>query len=461
MDLAFDIMGICVALGLLGVPVYLGVFRFRRHRTLGRARVRFKARWGGSLERSPSKWGRGPLYRFRDDGEAFSMDVSGRRIDIEQSLRTFSHPWTWVAVSAAVKGAGSGDVSIEGRVGALHARTLFGQQAPPSGDEVFDATLNVQGSLPSLVAFLNADRRAILLRLAGSGGRFRQGRVTLVRKGLMVDVTKLEAAVADAVEWARVLTPAEDGLAAQLGANALQDDLLDVRRKNLDGLILYYGHSEVARTVCEELVTHDAVSLRLISALHLGPAATQALLSLTDPAHPVNVRTEATGGLHRCPGADVEQRLLELLSAPSRELRRGALFSVGKLRILAARGPLLTRFLEADSEERRWMAPVLAELSLVGDADVTGLLLQGLEQNEKGSPAPFVRALGDLAGVDAVELLMKALAGGFEADGQARRAAKEAIRSIQNRSTLKGAEAGQVSLAGSDDRHGALSLKDE
>jgi HEAT repeat protein len=196
--------------------------------------------------------------------------------------------------------------------------------------------------------------------------------------------------------------------------------------------------------------------IRLQAACHLGRGAEDVLINLATSGWHDDIRAEAAGALWKCDPDLVSDALLSLLEAKSFEVRLQAIYSAGKMRFGPARPKLLSSYKETYGTERGAMATALVDLSDVGDKEVEALLLDSLEDHGSDLPTPFIRGLGQIGTVDAVETLMRALAGAFGGDRQDRRVAKEAIMAIQSRAP--GAEVGQVSLVEAEALEGALTL---
>jgi hypothetical protein len=297
---------------------------------------------------------------------------------------------------------------------------VLGSTDPRTGDPAFDARVALHGPVATARALLDAPTRAGIRELFA---RFAAGRIdrgsfsfqsTEARRGPdSLDAVTLHQALQLAHALERPAAPE-----ARLAAIVREDPIGTVRALALQALC----ERGVGRPDAQEGLQHASVdpdpSVRLYAGRALGPRGETVLLALaTDGAVPDAVSAEAIDALGE--------------AFPLEHARAVLLREIASGRVDTARSAL-----------RRCLAGGAAEVPVLSAALAA----------EPAVAAEAARALGRVAGADAVEALHGAEARG----GDVRRAAREAIATIQSR--LVGASPGQVALAEGDS--GRLSVVD-
>ena len=289
-----------------------------------------------------------------------------------------------------------------------------------TGDEGFDAAVNVSGPEPIAVAFLGQEARTSVLELLAAGGSVRQGCVRLEFKGAMSGPGEISQAVESLLGLVSDLPPGT--VLERLLANATDDPNPGVRLRNLRLLADKFRSEEETKRAAEAVLADPEPAIRLLAATLVrgsqGLAALKALIEEPDISD--EVRRDAV----RAAGASRDPSLLELLYA-----------------LVPKRDPALAE-------------AVATALGQLGKAEAETSLLRLMSRESTEVKRAAAAALGLVGTVRAVEPLLQLAAGPL---GET---ARDAVRRIQAR--LGGdAQAGRLSVAAQDAAAGGLSIAAE
>jgi HEAT repeat protein len=289
-----------------------------------------------------------------------------------------------------------------------------------TGDEAFDAAVNVSGPEPIAVAFLGQEARTSVSELLAAGGSVRQGCIHLESKGAMSGEGDIRWAAELLLGLVSVL-PGGTMLEHVL-ANATGDGNPGVRLRNLKLLAEKFRSEEETKRAALAALADPEPAIRLFAATFVKGGQGLAVLKelLENAAVPDDVRVDAV----RAAGASRDPALLELLYA-----------------LVPKRDPALA-------------AAVATALGQLGKAEAETSLLRLMSRESTEVKRAAAAALGLLGTVRAVEPLLQLAAGPL---GET---ARDAVRRIQAR--LGGdAQAGRLSVAAQDAAAGGLSIAAE
>jgi hypothetical protein len=392
-------------------------------------------------------------------GGFYQVHVQGFDVNICPGLRTLTLPWTWTTLKVHLGYGLPSGFSLSQRSTAPLVSQVLPQAQTMSCDLEFDRLHHFRGEQPELASYLSESRRRALAALARFEGSVQDGYLIIAHKHVIFNGPRLHKSILEAVSVAKVLAvPREQtGPIPGLVANASSDDLAQVRTQNLRFLYQYYGDSTAASTLTEQLLSDVEPELRLEAACHRPGGSEAVLLEFLRGDHSLELCSRALRALGECQGSDVVACILGHLTSTSPELRLAAIYAAGKAKLQEAREPLMNRFRATEGEEREHLATALASICVQGDSELEERLLDSLREPPICKPGPIIHALEKTGSIDAVEKLLKALAGAYGGTRHDRHAAKEAIMRIQGRAP--GAQAGQLSVAELRDVDGALSLE--
>jgi hypothetical protein len=336
--------------------------------------------------------------------------VSGRRGGLTLRLASYLYRrrrGTQVMIQGVAPDVTIAPVGVLDRVA-----QVLGSTDARTGDPAFDARFGLHGKLATARALLDAPTRAGILELFGrfEAGRIDRGFLSFESAEALGVPDSLEAGTLQrALHLAHALeTPSS--APARLAAIARADPLATVRARALHALCETDADHALAQDALQHAAHDTDPSLRLQAGRALGPRGEAVLLALaSDAGVPDAVSAEAIDALG-------EAFALE-------HARAAVLREIASGRGYTARSAVLRCAAGGAAEVPALSAALAAEPMVAEEA---------------------ARALGRIAGAEAVAALHEAEARG----GDIRRAAREAIAAIQSR--LTGASPGQVSFATRD-----------
>jgi hypothetical protein len=297
---------------------------------------------------------------------------------------------------------------------------VLGSTDARTGDAAFDARVALHGAPATTRALLDAPTRAGIQELFGrfAAGRIDRGSLSFEStESLGVPDSLDAAALRLSLELAHALETPESA-AARLAAIVRADPLASVRALALHALCEPDADHPVAQEALQQASRDPDPSVRLQAGRALGPRGEAVLQALaSDAAVPDVLSSQAIDAL-------------------------GTALTVEDARAVLLREIVSGRGFTARSALLRCAAGGVAEVPALSAA----LAAESMVAEEAA------RALGRIAGADAVAALHEAEARG----GDIRRAAREAIAAIKSR--LTGASPGQFALIGDDT--GQLSVAD-
>ncbi len=423
---------------------------------------------GGSLEPFPrSLFDPGEQWRddsiWRREGNTYVAEVDGFDVQVRASAREGE-----VSMVVNAQGKFPADMRIAPRRLGSQLLNVLARSAPrvTTGDEAFDAEVNVWGEVMEIRARLDGPARELIRRaLAGtrtvvefwdikrsSAGDWRSNLAELleVAKALTLAcplTTKLaHNAAADPepmvrLENLRLLVASFPGAAGAALGHAVNDADLRVRREAV--LVHRTGGSKHLARLCA-----DAVAACRVNDEPFGLARETAAAIALEALDRLHDTSDAARPEGRPPPR--ERLLGELLEVHRGAELRAAVALAGRHRVSAVL-PDLRRLVEnAEPDVAEQLAVSLCDLAGAG---AEGDLLRLLEHWAAPAQIAAASLLGRVGSERAVKPLLEC-ARVFDFAVEA--AAKEAIRSIQAR--LEGAEHGQLSLAEPVPQVGALGL---
>jgi HEAT repeat protein len=285
-----------------------------------------------------------------------------------------------------------------------------------TGDQEFDAAVNVSGQEPVAAALLGEQTRRSVRRLISSGGGVRQGCLYLEKEGRMSEPGEIRDAVGMLVKFASDLPAGKP--AERLLANATSDRIPGVRLQNLRLLDKWFRTEEETRRGAERALSDPEPSIRLLAAT-LVPAGQ---------------------------GAPVLKGLLED-PAIADDVLRDAVRAAGAAKDASLLAPLYALVPRHDPALAEAVATALGQL---GDAEAENALLRLLGRDDVEVKRAAAAALGLVGTIRAVEPLL------LLAKGPVAGTARDAVRRIQAK--LGDAESGRLSIAEQEAAVGGLSI---
>ncbi|HUJ24481.1 MAG TPA: HEAT repeat domain-containing protein, partial [Myxococcales bacterium] len=268
----------------------------------------------------------------------------------------------------AIRGGGiPSAIELESEVRA--GRRLFARPDILVGDPSFDALVRVTGVESLAIGLLGAGARKAVLRLIGSGGWLKDGKLHLERRGR--DARAIESDLRLLIDIAARLP--RDDTAQMLLANA-KGDVPGVRLRSLEVLARDFAGSPEARQAAEAGLSAGHQGVRLLAATLVrgerGKAAVRAILQDESadedvlakavrvamaagdpwfvepilalvPRMDVDLAEAVAAALGRLGDARVEGALLRLLGRGAPEVKRAAATSLGQVGTVRAVEPRL------------------------------------------------------------------------------------------------------------------------
>jgi hypothetical protein len=337
------------------------------------------------------------------------------------------------------------------------------------GDPAFDRLVTLHGSLELACSVFDASTREVVARLvAGQTGDVSLGNATLrlvVRGPCHGPGSPVFTALRWALHAARRLQQPDD-LAPRLAANMTADPLPAVRLQNLRLLVDRHPAHPATRPALTAGLADPDEEVRLRAALALGEEGRPALLEIAAAAASDDARASLAV---RSLGEHLATEHALGILRQSLRLRRlqSAAACVDALggRRGAAVVDLLATVLAGEPQELA--AAAVRSLAATEEPAAEAHLVQGLQAD---SPEVRVAVAAALERVGTAAAVMPLLAAADRhPDGGLGRAARRAVDAIQARLqgaapgqlSLSAADAGQVSLAGSGDAGGRVSVREE
>jgi hypothetical protein len=327
----------------------------------------------------------------------------------------------------------------------LETRSWVDSRSIRTGDPAFDARLVLSGPPLVSAAVLDGSTRAALLNLLVDDARvtLKRGTLELVLCGSMSALAaKLPVGVQLCLEAARGLCLAPIHLSEALVANAEGDPCPGVRAQNLEMLALHFPETEATRRAAAAACADEDPRVRFAGArLVAGPKAYACLVSLVEGPAAVPAALKACALRHLVDTyvqLDLSRYLSSALTSDSGPVQLAAA-EAAALRPHSAR--LRQRLTGANCD------PVMAARS---EWALTALLLH-LDPAARVAAARALGAVGTLRSVEPLTAVARRLLQG----GEVRRAAREAVREIQERHSA--GDEGGLSLAAPESLTGALS----
>ncbi len=421
-----------VALGV-GLVVCRLAWVASDRRAAMRRRVRAAARVLG-LETANGSWASG-----RIDGFHVEIRPLGSGSYVELNVDSASRPGTRIPPDLMLR-----SVTV--------AERLENEEDVQTGDEPFDNTMRIEGKTDEVLALLDGTTRQLIDEALATNLRVWDGR--LCRD---VDGEDLVKEMRRAVELAGRLTLSPDSMPRRLAHNARADPVAGVRLRNLDALLQHYPEASCTHKLPGDLLDDASAQVRLRAALASGRKGYATLAHLVDADEAsAEVALEAFDFLN----AHVPQRsqwpfidsALRHRSRWVRERAFGQVVCVGGPKALLRLARLLA---DPDVELAVEAARAIARL---GDRSCELALIKALSNKDLRLRKAAAEALGAFGTTVAVMPLQQMIGGAATSilTPDLRKAAHNAIRRIQSR--LRGAEAGQLSLARSGDVEGQVTL---
>jgi HEAT repeat protein len=314
------------------------------------------------------------------------------------------------------------------------------------GDASFDRDFFIEGPVPLVLAWLDAEVRRLLLDASY------KARLEITLGGFQAegDSYKVLDVLPLLLNLGRRMDPSLD-VPRRLAENAKGDPKDGVRLQNLLALVREFPRNvetvEALRAACSD----PSPEIRMRAAQELGAEGLSVLFELAE--NPVNdtLNAQAISILGReLPFERTKALLDRALSRRSLRTARACLEVLGQSGTAAA-VEVLAAVLE---QEYSPLAPAAAEaLGATGSPAAEPPLIQALGCEPAELPVAAANALGRVGSAAAVLPLQEATER-FRLDLELRRATRQAIAEIQSR--LSGASPGQLSMAGAE--AGQLSL---
>lgn len=415
---------------------------------------RVRDRWRGALGEIADRFGltyqQGGMWQApRSEGVWQGIPV---KVDtFTQSTGKSSTTYTRVQVETELPS--SFRLQPEG-LGTSFTKTFVGEDFQ-LGDAAFDASILVRAPGREALVWLGPDaRRAILAAVSGMGARFKDGTLTFHKVGYVSDPERLANYTQTLLDAARAL--ASDGRPAQqrLLSNVWQDRNPGYRRKCVDALLEAGRGGRMGAEVPAHML-HDP-ALRLVSASGAGADGWDTLRALaTDTSVDGWIRSKALRRALAIGPPDGTRQLIEqVVEGGVGDPLAAALEAANNMRFAP---PLASLRAAAQRGDAAIAAAVAASLGYSRDPGAPPLLVSMLATEHSDTQLAICGALGQVGGRAEVEHLLP-LTKGLFADGGLKRAARDAVATIQSR--LAGAGAGHLSIDDGVQDSGALSVRE-
>lgn len=382
---------------------------------------------------------------------------------VHEESRGKSGVWTVVEVDGVDRIPRALFLGHEG-VGASFGKLFVGEDIT-TGDERFDAAVVVRGPSPLALSLLDEETRQRVTNLTASGGKVKDGVVSIALHRRIKDGEALAKFVRDLVAVAERL--AQQGPPVErLSAIARFDSASGTRQRALQELIAGFASEPLARETLRLALSDRAPEVRLLAAVALGEQGLDCLRGIVDSSGTApEVALRAVEALGQLLPEEVALKRLEAAVRAGHDRLAQALverFGPATSQSDVAR---LARQLEPDSRPEIAAACARA-LGRTGSPAAEPPLVAALGHADGDVRAAAAEALGKVGSVGTIGPLREAVADSLLSPS-VRRAAIAAIAEIQSRLTgaapgqlaLSDGEAGAVALASSPD--GALSLGEE
>lgn len=322
----------------------------------------------------------------------------------------------------------------------------------------FDNCIHLLGAEAETVAVLDEDTRDLVLSFVERGGsRIAEDGIRLEIPEPVVREEEIITALRELVGLARRLSLEGRSVPALLCANATQDEVPAVRRRNLELLLREFPQAPETERACAWTVANAADGEALSRAADLlGLAVLPQLAALIrSDAAPAEVRTAGVQRLvQSAPREEAIPVLMRVLEEDAGRLWGPAALGLGTLRHAPALDLILRRL---DGIDAPTAAACAEALGLLGDARAEPALIGLLRREAEAVRVATIVALGKLGGTRSVAPLTACARETSRFWGaDLRRHAWSALDAICAR--LGDAGAGHLSLADSVQDSGALSL---
>jgi hypothetical protein len=233
------------------------------------------------------------------------------------------------------------DVQVRAESAWLQVQKVWEGQDLQTGDEGFDAAVNLRGSAQHLRACLDDSARRRIIQAVAGGMRIEDGAVVREERGAMDSVDELALLLRRAVGLARSLSFDPGGVTTALAANARRDPLPGVRRQCLQALLERAPTSDAAAAALRVALNDSDERVRVLAARRSAGAESQEALLALSASKDDDVCREVAEALVAVADPRVEPALVELLSRPADAVRAAAARSLGRVGSIAAVEPLL------------------------------------------------------------------------------------------------------------------------
>ena len=344
----------------------------------------------------------------------------------------------------------------------------------PTGDEVFDSEIAVDGDDVMALALLDQHTRSQMRELIALGGEVGDSAVKITTSGLGQGALKLiregSRCLDLAVEFSCLLVIEGSEVPGRLARNAENDLLPAVRLQNLQALGRHFPFHPESSPQHRMSLRDTSVEVRFRAAEFLlglpgvdpetANEAARVLAALARTNLPEDFRARSIRRIADHNGdADSIRAIAEPLIEEVLTERQGTMLVAAAIGSLAALGlrNLIPRLEElAPTAEYPVAIAIAKALGILGGPNAQPLLLQLLGRSAPEILQEAAKALGEVGDSQAVEPLLELSR--FSGKEPVSLTALEAARRIQGR--LVGAEAGQLSLAATAELEGALSAYD-
>jgi hypothetical protein len=408
----------------------------------------------------------------------FDSGLSGKAGPLEVRLETYRRGKTETGTRITISGLNHhyGQLSLRSETLVTRLGKSMGRTEIELGDPKFDDAVYLQGAPELTFAIFDAQTRRLVRRLVagclegpGHPGTVNfDGTVALDDDELRVEMKDphrgLPLILLKLIAIAQRLARPSDVI-GRLVEHFNRDPVLGVRLANLRVLLERHPQHRRTRRALREALGDPSEEIRLRAALELGEPARAVLLEIASCRDSDDSRAaQAVAGL----GDQLAEDRAVAILVQSLEAQRWAtaaacVESVGRW----SGGRAVTLLARALSAEDAAVAAAAARaLGATGEAAAEAPLIEALAGDSPEVLAAVAGALQHVGTAAAVMLLR----GASERvpDGALRRAAREAIATIQSRLqgatpgqlSLSSSETGQVTLAG-DDARGRVSLPEE
>jgi len=395
------------------------------------------------LALTPGSWTRRPSLRGQIDG--LSVEIE------EQQANKTTH--TVYTVRLPHPAPGGLRLSAENFMTRVSAQ-LAGEDIQ-TGDELFDAAVNVHGEEDEALARLVPRARRGLQALIERGAKVLSGKLELHLKTQVTEAYELTDTLREVIGAARLLHLDGVSVPDALARNAATDPEACARLRNLSVLLRDHPRTEAARQGAAKALEDPDPAVRLRGAEFLpGGAAAPVLEALVRSPEETWGRVEALRLLARKRAYAEISDVVALALGPheEEELWQEAVRAVGRGRDLA-KVDLLAEMVDGAPPPR---AEALAEaFGQLGGPRAEEALLRLLGHESERVRVLAAQALGEIGTVRAVEPLLPLTRGLL--GGELQESARDAVRRIQGR--LGDVEAGALAVV--EDQGGALSLPAE